>query len=125
MAASLTACSTQSASINPEALIPAALTQCQDAPDVPARPAANEPRTDDQKADYLVGLRGAFLDCKGVVHSVAVRRHELDLQAAGKPVDVAASPAATVTAQPAPAAAQIAPAPVAQAPLKKPWWKVW
>lgn len=48
---------------------------------MPPRPAPGQPRTDDDKAAYVTDLRGAFLDCKGTVDAIAVRRAKLDAQA--------------------------------------------
>ena len=82
LAAILTACSTAPATLDPEALIPKALTTCTDAPAVPPRPGPGLPRTDGDKADYVTGLQGAYADCKATVAAVQDRRARLDAQAA-------------------------------------------
>jgi hypothetical protein len=88
-ALTLTACvntgAPTSGPINPEALIPIALTTCADAPAVPPRPVGAdgkaEARDDQAKATYIAGLHGAYADCKSTVAAIAVRRHALDVQA--------------------------------------------
>lgn len=92
-ALTLSACAggaaTSIAPMNPEALIPAALTTCQDAPPVPARPVSPTgkllPRDDNATATYIGGLHDAYADCKSTVAAVAERRQALDAQAGAKP----------------------------------------
>lgn len=75
-------CGTTGPQLDPEGLIPKALTTCEDAPAVPARPADGSARSDTAVAGYIVDLRGAYKDCKGTVAAIAQRRDDLDKQAA-------------------------------------------
>ena len=81
IALSLTACATTPVQFDPEALIPAALTQCMPEPPVPPRPAAGLPRGDDVVSGYIADLHDAYGDCKATVDAIAKRRALLDEQA--------------------------------------------
>lgn len=99
-ALTLTACVNTTApsptSLDPEALIPSALTSCADAPPVPPRPVASggkvQPRDDAATATYIGGLHGAYVDCKSTVAAIADRRHRLDVQAGTASATPAAKP---------------------------------
>ena len=50
------------------------MTQCADLPQVPARPAPDQPRSEDAKATYVGALRATAVDCKDTVGDWAARR---------------------------------------------------
>ena len=83
MAVLMTACSTTKPALDPESLIPTALTTCSDAPPVPDRPGPGLARTDEVKAGYTADLWAAWKDCKGTVNAVKLRREKLDQQVNG------------------------------------------
>lgn len=71
----LSACTTAGARLpDPDSLYPIEMTTCADAPVVPERPAPDEPREEPAKAQYVVGLRASFVDCKDTVGDWAGRR---------------------------------------------------
>jgi hypothetical protein len=76
----LSGCTTTVGMIPTEDLYPKALTFCADDPKVPARPAPGKPRTDEQKADYIKNLHGAYVDCSDTVAGWRDRRAKYDKQ---------------------------------------------
>lgn len=70
----LSGCSTTVGLLSPDSLYPKALTFCADDPKVPSRPAAGQPRTDAQKAEYIKNLHGAYVDCSDTVAGWRDRR---------------------------------------------------
>jgi hypothetical protein len=60
--------------LSPDSLYPPALTSCKDEPIVPERPAAGQPRTPEQKAEYTADLHDAWGDCHDTVAATAKRK---------------------------------------------------
>jgi len=74
LASSLAACETTAELIPPENLYPTALTTCVKEPTITERTDKTKPRSEREKADYVKGLRGAYLDCSDTVSGWADRR---------------------------------------------------
>ena len=71
----LSACATNTVTLpNPDSLYPVEMTTCADLPPVPARPAPDAPRSEDDKATYVGSLRFTAVDCKDTVGDWAARR---------------------------------------------------
>lgn len=74
LAISLGGCATTVGLIPPNDLYPQALTTCVDEPVLAERADKILPRADREKAQYVKGLRSAYLDCKDTVSGWADRR---------------------------------------------------
>lgn len=72
----MTGCSTASrtAWFDPDDLYPTELVACAAEPTVPARPAPDLPRSEEDKANYVKDLHGAYADCKDDVAGMADRK---------------------------------------------------
>lgn len=66
--------------LSPDALYPPAITTCKDEPVVPERPAADQPRTAEQKAGYTADLHDAWADCHDTVGATAKRKADYTKQ---------------------------------------------
>jgi len=71
---SLGGCATTVGLIPPDNLYPPALTTCVDEPMLTERVDKTKPRAEREKAEYVKGLRSAYLDCKDTVDGWADRR---------------------------------------------------
>jgi hypothetical protein len=64
----------------PDDLYPVSITECADEPEVPYRPAPDQPRDDREKAQYVKDLHAAYVDCHDSVEEAKNRKADWQKQ---------------------------------------------